>query len=97
MASVPGKSPPRKANLPISLYIVIVYISALMTAATIDPGYGYIQTEQPLPEGFRLVLSERGAQLYRKDYAGGNPDYVQVIDLSQGAEVSLLYGGLGKP
>lgn len=45
-----------------------------------------------VPEGFHLVRSAPGVQLYRKDYPKGNPDFVQVIDLSQGAQVKLMHG-----
>jgi hypothetical protein len=45
-----------------------------------------------IPAGFRLVDAALGVQIYRKDYANGSPDYVQVIDLSQGARLELLHG-----
>ena len=44
------------------------------------------------PAGFRLVENRPGVALYRKDYQNGSPDYVQVVDLSVGASVDLLYG-----
>lgn len=45
-----------------------------------------------LPPEFRLVDAALGVQLYRKDYANGSPDFVQVIDLGQGARLALLHG-----
>jgi hypothetical protein len=53
------------------------------------------------PPGFELVDSAAGVEFFRKDYSGGTPDFVQVIDLSRGAQVHLLYGdiadgGIGK-
>jgi len=48
--------------------------------------------ETKAPPGFELIRSENGVELYKKDYKGGSPDYVQVIDLRQGAKVVLLYG-----
>lgn len=45
-----------------------------------------------VPSGFRMIDSALGVQLYRKDYTNGNPDFVQVIDLSQGARIELLHG-----
>lgn len=44
------------------------------------------------PLDFRLLDVDRGIQLFRKDYPSGNPDFVQVIDLSQGARLELLHG-----
>lgn len=44
------------------------------------------------PPGFKPIASDIGVRLYRKDYPGGTPDYVQVVDLSQGASLRLLSG-----
>jgi hypothetical protein len=44
------------------------------------------------PEGFQLIDSGRGVWLFRKNYANGSPDFVQVVDLSQEAQVKLLHG-----
>jgi len=58
------------------------------------------QTAPPpgeIPAGFIQVDSARGVHLYRKDYANGNPDYVQVIDLSQGAWLQLMHGEISAP
>lgn len=46
------------------------------------------------PPGFVLLRSAPGVELYRKDYAGGTPDFVQVVDLSRGAAVKPLHGPL---
>lgn len=48
------------------------------------------------PPGFFLTDSSIGWHLYRKDYQKGNPDFVQVIDLDQGASVVLLHGEIAK-
>ena len=50
-----------------------------------------------IPPGFALVDSAPGVELYRKNYPGGNPDYVQVIDLSQGARLEPLHGAITDP
>jgi len=47
-----------------------------------------------VPEGFYYLDHGLGVQLYRKDYPNGSPDFVQVIDLSQGARLELLHGSL---
>ncbi|MFN3307568.1 MAG: phosphodiester glycosidase family protein [Anaerolineales bacterium] len=52
----------------------------------------FVQASLALPDGFKLIRSSVGVQLYRKEYPGGYPDYVQVIRLDRGAEVRLLHG-----
>lgn len=47
---------------------------------------------QQTPQGFVLIRSSVGVQLYRKEYPSGYPDYVQVIRLDREAEVRLLHG-----
>jgi len=49
-------------------------------------------TEPDPPAGYRLQDEGIGVQLFQKDYQGGKPDYVQVIDLRQGAGLKLLHG-----
>ncbi|PWH12899.1 MAG: hypothetical protein DDG59_15070 [Anaerolineae bacterium] len=51
-----------------------------------------VQANLPVPDGFTLIRSSVGVQLFRKQYPSGYPDYVQVIRLNRGAEVRLLYG-----
>ncbi len=60
-----------------------------------DPAYAY-QSYDP-PPGFNLINTAPGVSLYKKEYAGGNPDFVQIIDLSQGASLQLLYSDIKKP
>ncbi|MBN2548106.1 MAG: phosphodiester glycosidase family protein [Anaerolineales bacterium] len=45
-----------------------------------------------IPDGFQLILAEPGVALYRKDYPNGSPDFVQIIDLGQGAALDLQHG-----
>jgi hypothetical protein len=70
---------------------VLVWAAFIASSASASP------PSQTIPEGFSQVLSEPGVSLYRKDYANGNPDFVQVADLSQGAAVKLLYGSISNP
>jgi hypothetical protein len=49
------------------------------------------------PAGFKLVLSAPGVRLYQKDYPEGTPDFVQVVDLSQGAALKLYHGSVTDP
>jgi hypothetical protein len=53
--------------------------------------------EPQTPPGFQLLDSALGVQLYSKEYPNGNPDYVQVIDMSQGASLKLLHGQITQP
>ncbi len=56
------------------------------------------QTPTPeVPPGFFLLDSALGVTLYKKNYPNGNPDYVQLIDLSEGARLSLLHGEIKEP
>lgn len=72
-------------------------LSLFLIAASPNPELRALPTDQPVPPGFQLQLSSVGVALYRKDYSGGNPDFVQVIDLSQGAIVKPLYGDIRDP
>lgn len=73
-------------------------IVGLILFAALPQGVSYADKLKPdIPPGFRLVLSEKGVELYRKDYPKGNPDYVQLVDLSQGAEIELLHGDISEP
>lgn len=47
-----------------------------------------------LPDGFRLVASNYGVALYQKDYKNGTPDFVQVVDLEEGAYIKFMHGDL---
>ena len=56
-----------------------------------------IRDPEGIPSDFYLLDSAPGVQLYRKDYPGGSPDYVQVVDLNQGASMKLLHGEIHDP
>jgi hypothetical protein len=45
-----------------------------------------------LPEGFELIDEAPGIQMFKKEYRGGTPDYVQIIDLMRGAGVVPILG-----
>jgi hypothetical protein len=70
-------------------------LSICLFAGGKDSAYAY-QSYDP-PAGFNLIISEPGVSLYKKEYAGGNPDFVQIIDLSRGASLQLLYSDIKKP
>ncbi len=57
--------------------------------------YGRASAQSPAPDippGFYLIAEEPAVRMYEKDYQGGSPDYVQMIDLSQGAQIVLMHG-----
>ncbi len=44
-------------------------------------GTDKVQATVPIPSGFQLISSGTGVRVYRKNYTGGQPDYVTVVDL----------------
>ena len=59
-----------------------------------------VQAQTPTPTAppdFYQVDSANGVLLYKKDYPNGTPDYIQVIDLSQGARLKFLHGQITEP
>lgn len=73
-------------------FIRVLLTLVALIALTYDPGFA-----ANAPPGFYLVQSQNGVQLYRKDYPGGAPDYVQIVDLSTGAAVKPLHGAISDP
>ena len=53
---------------------------------------GRLAISQSSHKDLSWLTSDRGVQLYRKDYPNGNPDFVQVIDLDLGARLELMHG-----
>lgn len=47
-----------------------------------------------IPSGFSEMISKTGVKVYKKNYSGGQPDYVQVVDLSTGAKIKLMTGDI---
>jgi len=43
-----------------------------------------------VPDGFRVVAETDGATCYRKDYPGGQPDFVVVVDLRRARFTSMV-------
>jgi hypothetical protein len=80
----------RKSRVPVALKLSLVALILVSSSLFFISADGYpsirlqVQTPQ-VPEKFQLLLSSLGAELYQKQYAGGNPDFVQVIDLSKGS------------
>ncbi|MBN1147442.1 MAG: phosphodiester glycosidase family protein [Anaerolineales bacterium] len=63
-----------------------------LAAASASPVLATATPEPNVPPGFRLLDSAIGVQLYTKTYPGGSPDYMQVVDLGQGAALRPMLG-----
>jgi hypothetical protein len=72
-------------------FLVVMMLASLLGLILASPARAS-QDSSWIPPGFRLVRSKYGVELYQKDYAGGSPDYVQVVNLRRGAKIVLLHG-----
>ncbi len=86
-----GMSQIRKLR-PIALLLIAGFLASLPASLVQARA-----NEVTPPPGFELVDSGPAVELYRKDYPGGTPDYVQVINLSGGARLTLLHGPIASP
>jgi Phosphodiester glycosidase len=57
----------------------------------------YIAQALPIPIGFKLMLSETGLQVYKKDYANRNSDYVTAVNLEKASIRNLIGTAEGTP
>jgi hypothetical protein len=80
-------------------FLVIVALLATSAAASTTNAAPRVArlADQPPPDGFNVILSGGGVRLFRKDYKKGNPDFVQVANLNEGAALKLLYGDISAP
>jgi hypothetical protein len=89
----------RKSRFPVVIKFSLIFLAlgsiclSLISAGSYQIGENGYETNR-VPADFELLMSSLGAALYEKQYPGGYPDFVQVIDLHQGAQLALLYGGL---
>jgi len=80
------------------LLLILIAVLALgaATLASVEAqslaSPGVRPTGLVIPEGFEKQTNTYGADLYSKDYPGGTPDFVQVVDFSKGAAIELLHG-----
>jgi len=75
--------------------LVAVLLGLFLLLSPVEAANASPARQGTVPAGFELIDSSPGISLYKKDYPGGNPDYVQVVDLSAGASIELLHGPLG--
>lgn len=62
--------------------------------------YGYRSSGYELagmPQGFYRTLTENGVYGYRKNYSGGQPDFVNVVQLDKGAKLHFNLGDIVDP
>lgn len=78
----------RRSNL---LFSFALLTAVVVAAFMIYPAYAG-SVGASVPPDFVLIDSAPGVDLYRKDYSGGTPDYVLVIDLSKKAGLKFLTG-----
>lgn len=69
----------------IVIFILVPFSFEMVFAVTPTPA---------IPDDFVIKHVATGAQLYMKEYKKGNPDFVQVISLDQGAKLEPLLGDI---
>ena len=80
--------------LPKSRKLLFLSLASTVIVITLQ-----IYTAQALeiPNGFKLMLSETGLQVYKKDYSKGKSDYVTVVNLEKGTIRNLTGTAEGTP
>jgi hypothetical protein len=78
-------------------WLVFLLAAALLIGIGFAPGaMASTLGQDPIPPpGFAALRSAPGVRMYRKDYPGGQPDFVQVVSLQEGASVRLMAGPSG--
>lgn len=76
-----------KKSIVISLVSIALFLFSAGQVGAITP-------TPSVPDEFYLKMAEPGVQLFMKEYKKGNPDFVQVIQLDQGAVVEPLVGDI---
>lgn len=60
------------------------FVSVILTLAILVNVGGTARAAITVPPGFTQILSDTGVKVYRKNYSGGQPDFVTVVDLRSG-------------
>ena len=68
-----------------------IMLSLIGASAQFQPAAAFSLPSQP-PPGFYPLTSAPGVDLYRKEYPGGTPDYVLVVDFEKKAGLVVLQG-----
>lgn len=77
--------------------LLLILLGLLLLAGLIPSFVSASSSQLSAPDGYELIRAEQGVSFYRKEFSGGSPDFVQVADLSRGAQVFLLHGDIAKP
>jgi hypothetical protein len=73
-------------------------LMALLLLLAVSVSQAFAESPDPvIPPGFALVRSDTGVALYEKNYSGGSPDFVQVVNLDQGAVLKPLITSISDP
>ncbi len=91
-------------NQTMKLFVRVFALACLFTSLAFPQTFSFAQapaqTSAPVvwapPAGFGLTLFDLGVVLFRKNYPGGTPDYVQMVMLDQGARVELMHPGVAE-
>ncbi len=75
-----------------NLFVFPLIISVLLSIFAARAKAQDLPSTPAPPNNFTLIDTANGVKLYRKDYPGGNPDFIQVIDLSSGGRLVLMHG-----
>ena len=75
-----------------TLFITLAAVLSVLAAVSPQQPVLASSYSASVPPDFVLIDSAPGVDLYRKDYSGGTPDFVLVIDLAKGAGVQFLHG-----
>jgi hypothetical protein len=73
---------------------LVMAAAMLLAFLILNPGPGLAVSPPP---GFFPLESQPGLELFRKDYPGGTPDYVLVVDLRRQTGLHLLHGEVSDP
>jgi Ricin-type beta-trefoil lectin domain len=74
----------KKASLPKSSSNFVKFILGTLSVGIfvfLDVSKPAQLLAQTVPSGFYKILEDKGVRVYKKDYQGGQPDYVTVVDL----------------
>ena len=76
-----------KKTLTLTGLFLITFL--LITINLFSPQDAESRLQNPVSLGFQIISNSQGATLYQKDL-----DYLQVVDLTQGAKINFIYGNI---
>ncbi len=91
-----GKQLAPRPIMTVKIYPLWFILTIFLVAASPQPNLTPESEANPIPPGFYLIDASIGWEMYRKDYQEGNPDFVQLIRLDEGAGIELITGDIAK-